>query len=82
MALLHDVIDSKKVKTMEVVAVFKRTRLNLLSDISHLLKKIISHMFKSAYGNPSRCLRMPDHLVQMILQRFPQASPPPSWAIS
>ena len=34
MALLHDVLNSKKVKTVEVVKVFNRGRLDLLSDES------------------------------------------------
>ena len=34
MALLHDVLNSKKVKTVEVVCRFKRRRLDLLSDES------------------------------------------------
>lgn len=43
--------------------------INLLSDPSHLIKKLVNHLFKSGRSATSpRDLRMPDYLVQMILK--------------
>ena len=40
MAFLHDIIKSKKVPTMEVMAIYKRGQLNVLSDRSHHLTTV------------------------------------------
>ena len=44
-----------------------KATLNMMSDPSHLIKKLVNHLFKSTEGSTSRCMEMPDHLVQMIL---------------
>eukprot|EP00966_Prymnesium_polylepis_P080963 1875535-Prymnesium_polylepis.1 len=46
-----------------------------MSDPSHWVKKIVTHWEKSASGSMTRELRIPDHLVQMILERCPPPAP-------
>ena len=46
-----------------------------MSDPSHWVKKIVTHWEKSASGSMTHELRIPDHLVQMILERCPPPAP-------
>ena len=46
-----------------------------ISDPSHLIKKFCNHFEKSAAGATARDMLVPQHLVQLVLRRYPPPAP-------